>query len=463
MTMVKRTVIAGLVLLICAAAPALAAQDTLVVLSPHPEGIKYEFIDAFKSWYKQQTGRDVDVQWKDHGGTSDDIRVIESEFQSNPNGIGVDIFFGGGTDPYFELKRLGLLQSYRVPDEILNSVAPEISGIPLYDKDYTWYAATMASFGIIYNKAVAEKMKMPEPKVWDDLARPELFGWVGSADPRRSGSVHMCYEIILQAYGWERGWQIIMALGANVSTFSSGAGQTPRDCAVGEIVCGPAIDFYAWSQIQESGADVIGYVLPEGLTMVNGDAMGILKGAANKEVAQAFIRFVLSEECQKLWLLPKGAPGGPKNYDLMRLSVRPDLYDKVKDHAIVTANPFKAKSKFAYDAALGSARYALVNDLIGVFIIDMHNRLADTWAKAIKDGKAQTELPRLAAMPLSEQEAGKLIEEGKWKDSAFLARTMLSWSKLAGSRYLPASKLSLVFAAIIGIVMYVYIRRKVKR
>lgn len=462
---------AGLMVLAVLSGAAVRAEDTLILLSPHPEGIKNEFKDAFKEYYRKEAGREVDVRYPDlSAGTSTITRYIQSEFATNPDGIGIDMYFGGGTDPYLELKRLGLLEPYRVPDDILSGVAPEISGIPLYDKDYTWYAATMAGFGILYNKVVIKTLDFPEPKAWEDLARPVFFGWVGSADPRKSGSVHMCYEIMLQAYGWERGWQIITALGANVRSFSQGAGQTPRDAAVGEIACGPAIDFYAWSQVRESGADLIGYVLPEGLTMVNGDAMAILKGAPHREVAQAFIRFVLSEDGQKLWLLPKGAPGGPTKYDLARLSVRPDLYDKVKDRALVTVNPFTAKSEFTYNATLGSARYDFVNDLIGAFIIDPHERLAATWAKAIAEAKTEAELPRLAAMPLTEEETNTLIKEGRWKDAAFRATTMKDWSALAASRYLPATtgarlvrNLPVIFAAFAVIAMFVYLRRRARR
>ena len=452
-----RTVIVGLILLMLV--PAALAKDTLVVLSPHPEGIHYEFMDNFRSWYQRQTGRDVDVQWLDHGGTSSDLRFIQAEFKTRPDGIGVDVFFGGGTDPYIELKRLGLLESYKVPDDILDAIAPDINGVPLYDTDYAWYAATMAGFGIIYNSAVIERMGLPQPKVWEDLARPELFGWVGSGDPRKSGSVHMCYEIILQAYGWERGWQIITALGANVRCFSAGGGQTARDAAVGEIACGVVIDFYAWYQIHEAGQEFMGYVQPQNLTIINGDAMAILKGAPNREVAQAFIRFVLSEEGQQLWLLPKGSPGGPKSYDLARLTVRPDLYDRLKDRALVSANPFAAKSKFTYDPALGSSRYNLVNDLIGTFVIDLHERLAASWARAIKQGTTETEIQRLAAMPLTELEATKLIQEGKWKD-AFRARTMLEWTRLAASRYEPATELPVLLFALALVFMYVYMRRR---
>jgi ABC-type Fe3+ transport system substrate-binding protein len=456
-----------LAIALCASAAWAGAADKLVIVSPHPEGIQYEFADAFAAQYKRETGREVAVNWQDVGGTSNINRFIQSEFKSKPNGIDVDLYFGGGTDPHLELKKLGLLAPYRVPDEILRHVAPDINGVPLYDSDFCWYAATMAGFGIIYNKVVVQMLRLPEPKTWEDLARPALAGWVGSADPRKSGSVHMCYEIMLQAYGWERGWQIITALGANVRGFSAGAGQTPKDVAVGEVAYGLAIDFYAWSQVREVGEERIGYVMPEGLTMVNGDAISMLKGAPNREVAEAFIRFVLSETGQKLWLLRQGDPEGPKKYELGRFSVLPELYAKVKGRTVVTVNPFEGKSAFTYDAEKGSARYEIVNDLIGAFLIDPHDRLAATWKRAIREGKAEADLRRLAAMPLSEDQAQVLAREGRWKDAEFRNRTMSEWASLARSRYLPAPagrsalrNLPAILAFAGAIAMFIYMRRR---
>jgi len=443
------------------------AQDELVLLSPHWEGIRIEFGDAFRKHYQRETGRTVDLKWLDVGGTSDILKYIRSEFKNKPNGIGIDLFFGGGTDPYMELKKLGLLEPYRVPDEILREVAPTIGGVPLYDSDYTWYAATMAGFGIIYNKVVLKRLGLPEPKTWEDLARPEVFTWVGSADPRKSGSVHMAYEIILQAYGWERGWQIITALGANVRGFSAGAGQTPKDVAVGEVAYGLAIDFYAWAQVREAGEEMIGFVMPADVTVVNGDAIAILKGASNRAIAERFIRFVLSEEGQKLWMLRKGEPDGPQKFDLDRFSLLPGLYPKVKGRSSVRLNPFEWKSDFVYDATKGGGRWGIVNDLIGSLVIDPHDPLAVTWKRAIKTGNIEAERQRLSAMPVNEEEVQKLVDQGSWQDATFRNRTLNAWAALARERYRTEDNGASAFrnipaliAGVLGVVMVVYMRRR---
>lgn len=437
----------------------IGAQDELVLLSPHWEGVRKEFTDAFQKDYLSKTGREVDLKWLDVGGASDILKYVRSEYKNKPDGIGVDLFFGGGTDPYIELKRQGLLLPYQVPPEILSQLKTDLSGVPLYDSDYTWYAATMAGFGIIYNKVVLKRLGLPEPHTWEDLAQSKVYSWVGSADPRKSGSVHMAYEIILQAYGWERGWQIVTALGANVRGFASNAAQTPKDVALGEVAYGLAIDSYAWAQVREAGEHMIGFVMPEGLTLVNGDAIGILKGAPNQPVAEVFVNFVLSEAGQKLWLLQQGEPDGPQSFELSKFSVLPALYDKVGSRSAVRLNPFLWKSDFKYDAAKGSARWGVVNDLIGTQIIDVHAQLQEKWQNVMTgDG-----LATIGEMPVDE--AGVHMLAQNWRDPSVRNQTLQDWSAFARGKYGASGigflqNIPVLVVLGFGTYMFVFSRRK---
>ena len=72
----------------------------------------------------------------------------------------------------------------------------------------------------------------------------------------------------------------------------------------GQVIYGLAIDFYAYGQIAVVGADKIKYVVPADGAVVTADPIAILKGAPNLPVAEKFLEFVLSEDAQKLWMLP---------------------------------------------------------------------------------------------------------------------------------------------------------------
>jgi ABC-type Fe3+ transport system substrate-binding protein len=419
--------------------PTIALADRLVLISPHWEGIRYEFERAFKARYHKETGRTVELDWIDVGGSSETLRYIESEFKNKPAGIGIDIFFGGGLEPYLALKTERLLTAYALPKPLLEKIPPSVAGIPLYDPDHTWYGATLAGFGIVYNKVVLDLIKLPVISTWDDLASAKAFGWVGSSDPRKSGSVHMVYEIILQAYGWEKGWRIITALGANVRNFTNAASQIPKDVAIGEVAYGLAIDFYAWAQVKEAGPDKIGFVMPDNLTIITPDGIGILKGAGNLEVAKAFVRFVMSEEGQKLWLLNEKAPDGPQRFQLNRFSVLPSLYAQSSQATAVKLNPFSWRSNFVFDPKLSSERWSIVNDLLGTLIIDQKHLLTRAWKDALANRSGQQEFDRLAAMPISADEALTLVKT-KWKDPAFRNQKLNEWIHFARSKYLVGVK-----------------------
>ncbi|MSS71255.1 MAG: extracellular solute-binding protein [Candidatus Latescibacteria bacterium] len=444
-----------------------AENDRLVLVSPHWEGIRYEYEQAFKRHYRAQTGRDVDVEWLSIGGTSDILRYLRSEYGKRPDGIGIDVFFGGGIDPYFQLADLKLLHPYRLPDDLLNRVGKEIGGLPLYDPEYRWYGAALSGFGILYNRIVLRLLHLPEPKTWADLGDPRLFSWVGSGDPRGSGAVHMAYEMVLQAYGWEKGWEVLTAMGGNVRNFVSGSGQTPKDVTVGEVAYGMSLDFYAAIQIAEAGADKIGYVMPKGQTSVNPDAIAILKGAPHLSVAEAFVQFVMSEAGQRLLMLRLGAPGGPVRYELRRFCVIPDLYARVAGMSDVTDNPFLWETGLRYDSAKGAKRWNVLNDLIGVLLIDSHAQLSEAWKRQIREGLSPE--GGLAAMPVSEAEALALAD--RWKDVEFRSRTLSAWTVFARKKYGGAQgdggmgwvdALTLAFSAtlMVGMVVYMWKNRR---
>ena len=87
--------------------------EKLVVVSPHNEGHRREMGKAFEAYYLSQYKTPITIEWLDQGGGSDVLRYVKSEFTNKPNGINVDIFYGGGVDPYYELAKLNLLQPYK--------------------------------------------------------------------------------------------------------------------------------------------------------------------------------------------------------------------------------------------------------------------------------------------------------------------------------------------------------------
>jgi len=435
----NRMVIALMAVAAAASCSGKSTEMTLQVISPHPQSIQNEFGGAFEDYYRERTGYECKVVWRDMGGTSDDLRFIKSEFVKRPQGIDLDVFFGGGNDPYMQLKELDVLERYQVPSEILSGIPADISGVPLYDPDYTWYGTAISGFGVMYNKELLGRLGVQEPKRWEDLADPKLFTWVGAGDPRHSGTVHMMYEIILQAHGWRKGWEIICAIGGNTRQFVQNAGDIARAVAAGQVAAGGAIDFYAWTQIDRVGADKVGFAMPEGLSVINTDSIAILKGAPHADRAKMFVDFVLSEEGQKLWYLQAGMQGGPKKESLFRMPVRRELYDKYGAQSPVKGNPFTWGAGLKYDAALGTKRYEALNDLIGATVVDTHELLVEAWQMAVETETTRAAMSAMGQPPVTEEELNEFAEKVA-PDAVARNNRIAEWVEAAKKRYRSAAR-----------------------
>ncbi len=224
--------------------------DTLVVISAHSEPMKHEFEVGFRKYYKGKYGRDVVIDWRAPGGTSDIVRYIsdryEAEFRffwesdpanppwnsniaaayKNPNvlcdpkandeakrarkifleskvGIGIDVFAGGGTFEHSRQAKIGYgvdggIQR-RHPEFLKPEIVPQyFGGDEIYEKDGKYYGVCLSSFGICCNIDRMREMKQPVPTRWRDLGKPEFFNTVIAADPTKSGSANKCFEVILQ-------------------------------------------------------------------------------------------------------------------------------------------------------------------------------------------------------------------------------------------------------------------------
>ncbi|MEM2094263.1 MAG: extracellular solute-binding protein [Candidatus Bathyarchaeia archaeon] len=439
-------IIAGLSPVIVYATPA-----KLKIISPHNEFIKDEFSRAFSAYYLANFGEPVDVEWVDVGGTDADVRYIRSGFAATPTGIGIDLFWGGGVDPYIALAEENLFETYQVEEEILKNIPKELGGIPMYDSKYRWYGTALSGFGIIYNKQLLSQKGFPEPKTWEDLTNPKLKGWVGSAG-FESGTIHMMFEIMLQGYGWEKGLKIATLLGANVKNFPASSSAIPKAVSSGDVAYGLAIDFYAWAEISKVGADKIGYVLPSKLTTINPDSIAILKGAPNMAVAKRFVSWVLTKPAQRLWMQRVGSVGGPTKNVLGRMSVIPELYDEIPAaDNIVPVNPFKVTEQLAYNATKGSIRWSLVTDLLTALIVDSHEQLKAAWGDIIETNKTLTEakisspkiqqaIEKLTQAPISEAEGLNLSKY--WSDAAVRNKYIAEWHVFAQKKYADAHRLA---------------------
>jgi iron(III) transport system substrate-binding protein len=394
----------------------------------------------------------VELVWLDiGGGTSQIAKYVAARFeasrQDGRDGIDIDLLFGGGTDIYLRFARDGYLEPVAMPPAAMARIRRDLNGVPLYDPDGRWYGPMLTSFGILCNREVLRRLGEPEPVRWADLGRPGLQGWVTAGDPRLTGSVHMVYEIILQSHGWERGVPMLLRLGANAHSFIRDSGTLTRAVNSGETAAGGNLDANALSAVGRE-PELMAFHLPAGETIVNPDAVAVLKGALRKELARAFVEFTLSDAGQLLWLLRPGQPGGPRRYPLCRLSVVEELYQKysAEERSVGDANPFTLSTTIPYDSKVGTQRWDALNDLLGAVVVDAHPELTAAWRAVLTAPLSDDERARLEAelfrLPCSEAEvkehARRIVEESP----RVRTETVNRWGEEARQRYREVARLA---------------------
>jgi iron(III) transport system substrate-binding protein len=228
------------------------ADETLVIITPHNEAIRYEFARAFAAHHLRETGRTVRIDWRTPGGTSEIARYLASEYAAafrlhwernlkrswtgaveaafhNPRvipgdspaddtpemaarrsflasnvGCGIDLFFGGGSYDFAMQADAGRLVSSGFVESRPDLFGPEaipqsLGGEPYYDTTGRWLGTCLSAFGICYNEDALGRLRIdPPPSGWSDLGSPAYQGQLAVADPTKSGSIAKAFELLIQ-------------------------------------------------------------------------------------------------------------------------------------------------------------------------------------------------------------------------------------------------------------------------
>ena len=384
---------------------------------------------------------------------------------------GADVGWGGGPTLFDDMYKMGYLApitDQKVLNLIGKQIPKELAGMPMVLEEngkVYWIAAALSSFGFTVNKQVLEKQGLPFPKKWEDVASPD---WArdppmyGIADPTRSTSNTRIYQIILQAFGWDKGWRIMTLIAANSKVYE--ASDAVRDAVInGEIAAGNTIDFYGYTAMKQNPNCI--YVIPEGESIINGDPIALLKYSKHPEAAQAFIYWVLTQG-QAVWMSPEvnRLPiwGGLFNQTITQEEAKILFNGKYAGETFGQARPALLK---AYHIAITSKGIPFndaealktVNALQYYFkatLIDVNGPLHQAWiaiVRAYKDGKItkeqfeQLKNELTAPIQFKDPETGKTVtftEDYAAKindkiatDAAFQSQLMQEWRNAAQAKY----------------------------
>ncbi len=435
--------------------PAGRAADRLVIITPHLEAVRRKFAAAFSRWYMQKYHRTVGIDYLNFGG-GEIIRYFQaSEAAFARTGTyDIDVVWGGSDSMFNDALKGKYLEKVELDPGVTAAAfpRPDIGGVPLYDPDPVqgprWFGAALSSFGILYNRDVLKFLHLPEPQTWSDLADPRYRGWVVLADPTRSASAKAALTVIVeremqnaqeehrsQEEGWVRGMGLIRQIAANARGFTSAANELPGVVSNGDAAAAMAIDFYARAQIAAVGGSRIGYVEPQGATMVTPEPIALARGALHPEVARRFVEFVLSEAGQRLWIT-KAGPGETPEMSLHRLPIMPSVYEHPADFDEV-ANPYRTAGGFNTDPAR-RRELGLMDELVGLCCIDLLPELRRTRRVILESSRAAELDARLGTFPIDQAASREAADvharmlRGKPQDWLELQRR---WREQFGAEY----------------------------
>jgi ABC-type Fe3+ transport system substrate-binding protein len=412
-------------------ASVLFAKDVVIVTS-----FPKELFENYKKAFEAKTpGTKVIINSKQ---TNAGVTYLR-ETRAKPE---ADIFWVSAPDAFQTLKTEGLLDKYAPPREIMSKIPARIGNFPIHDPDGTFFGFAVSGYGLMWNKNYLQAHRLPAPKEWTDLVNPRYFGHTVISAPSRSGTTHLTIEVILQAYGWEKGWALLLNSGANMGTITERSFGVPEGVITGQYGIGVVIDFFGLSAI--ASGQPVDFAYPS-LTSVVPASVGIVKGGPNPENARAFVNYLLSEPGQMLLFSP----------EIGRLPVVPDLYAKgPKDYP----NPFTMKlGGVDFNNKLSSARRDVVNSLFDHIITFRHRELKEAWQSiyraddAITKGKASAEARNLiveakklaSQVPITDKRAVDKEVSGAFKSKSGLkAQLETEWENFARANYAKAKELA---------------------
>jgi iron(III) transport system substrate-binding protein len=286
----------GVLLIGVSSVKAQAIEKELILNSSMGKLVTNTALDAFKTYAKDRWGIDVKVGALHAGGQIIYSKVIE--WAGNPQ---ADIMWGSDAWMFDELRGKGLSVKLDLSKAAWDSVPPsygEPRKLMMKDPQGYWVGTSLVPWAVSYNPKLLARLGVPPIKTYDDMLNPKLKGQLVSCTPDRSSSNHASVEAQLQRLGWEKGWDFLKRMAANVHVFVARSNDVGSTVARGEAAVGFGTTAFNAFDMRKKGYDLKLVVVP--YAYITPEPIGILKGAKNPKAAKAFLEFLLAPEGQKV-------------------------------------------------------------------------------------------------------------------------------------------------------------------
>ena len=250
--------------------------------------VQAEWCNMISTVYARTTGTKVNVSMK---GSGEALAQIIAE-KENPK---TDIWFGGTGDPHLQAAEQGLTLEYKSPSlPLLHDWAQQQAR----QSSYKTVGIYSGPLGFGYNPELLARKKLPVPKTWADLTKPEYKGEVQVANPASSGTAYTMIATLVQLMGEDKAYDYLKSLHKNVSQYSRSGTGPIKAVARGETAV--SISFVHDGPGEKMQGFPVETITPGDGTGAEIGSMSIIKGSRNLEAARKFYEWALTPGAQEM-------------------------------------------------------------------------------------------------------------------------------------------------------------------
>lgn len=154
-----------------------------------------------------------------------------------------------------------------------------------------------SGIGIMVNTQYLNQHQLPMPKTWQDLTHADFLGHVTMSTPKNSGTTLMMVESILQQYGWNKGWALLIKLGGNLASISARSFGVSEAVSRGLVAAGPVIDNYALTSMSHFQFIDFNYFTN---SVILPTYLGITAQSNNNKTAKKLVNYLHSQAGQHI-------------------------------------------------------------------------------------------------------------------------------------------------------------------
>jgi iron(III) transport system substrate-binding protein len=254
----------------------------------------------------EKANPDIEVRW-----VRDSTGIVTARLLAEKANPQADVVAGLAASSLVLLSQEGMLQGYEPKG--FQQLSPNYSDPA---RPPQWVGMDVWAATICFNRVEAQKLGLPKPESWKDLAKPIYKGRITMPHPASSGTGYLDVAAWLQMWGEADGWKYMDGLHENIAQYVHSGSKPCKQAATGEFPIGISFEFRG-HQVRKSGAPVDLIFPAEGLGW-DIEATSIMKTTKKLAEAKRFADWMASRDANQIsanWWAVVAYPGVAKPLD----------------------------------------------------------------------------------------------------------------------------------------------------